>query len=184
MTIVTNGEMQNPSHLSENLWKTLVTLVTKVTNVEDAEPSHTLKISRNVLWHSLYSWKNQSDVLSLSISFWKSLENYCYICDNCDKWGDVKPLPIIFLKISEKFLLHLWQMWQMWKMQNPLMPLKSLKMFCDVRYICEKSECCFVALHIWKSLENYCYCIVFIIDVTKCNKKISASFQNSAPLRI
>ena len=36
-------------YLSENLWKIIVTSVTIVTNVEDAEPSHTLKISRNVL---------------------------------------------------------------------------------------------------------------------------------------
>ena len=100
VTIVTNEGMYTPSHLSENLWKVIVTPVTIVTNVEDAEPSHTLKISRNVLWHSLYSWKISKWCLSLSISFWKSLENYCYICDNCDKWGDVKPLPIIFLKIS------------------------------------------------------------------------------------
>ena len=36
-------------YLFENLWKIIVTSVTIVTNVEDAEPSHTLKISRNVL---------------------------------------------------------------------------------------------------------------------------------------
>ena len=36
-------------YLFENLWKIIVTSVTIVTNVEDAEPSYTLKISRNVL---------------------------------------------------------------------------------------------------------------------------------------
>ena len=68
-------------------------------------------------------------------------------------------------------------MWQMWKMQNPLMPLKSLKMFCDLRYICEKSKWCFVALHIWKSLENYCYCIVFITDVTGVTRRFQRVFR-------
>ena len=68
-------------------------------------------------------------------------------------------------------------MWQMWKVQNPLMPLKSLKMFCDLRYICEKSKWCFVALHIWKSLENYCYCIVFITDVTGVTRRFQRVFR-------